>query len=228
MLLGAATAVAQTVAPVCDDGFWASLSVRAENEGRRELEVAQMLINKPDSVLEYSCFGENMNRFASNAVFSEDLPSAVGGLAGDASNTHVNSNFDHSLGGGLDAPEGGTCGAMAAVWEFMKCRNANINNFVTFASLASADFRTEPDVCTNAGARTTEWGVAVAAANPIPGGLGGPDVAFTYLNFLNPSSCSAHRPVPTGLIADIKGTAHEDAVCSAPSCSYNHTTGLCQ
>lgn len=45
----------------CDVDVYKVLSDRAWMEGQREMEIAQKLILKPDSVLEYSCFSQRRN-----------------------------------------------------------------------------------------------------------------------------------------------------------------------
>ena len=50
------------VPKTCDSEFYDVMSNRAWLESSREMEVAQTLINKPDSVLEYTCFDEILKK----------------------------------------------------------------------------------------------------------------------------------------------------------------------
>lgn len=45
----------------CDADYYDVLRARSYVEGKREMEVAQRIILKPDSVLEYSCFNDALN-----------------------------------------------------------------------------------------------------------------------------------------------------------------------
>lgn len=216
------------VGPTCDANFWDVLRVKSEMEGRRELEIGQSLLLKSDSVLEYSCFRTNLGRVAGNPVFHSDLPAALNGLVGDSAASYLNSNFGHTLGGGSDAPDGGTCETMKAVWQFLKCRNISMNNFINFASLPGTDLRTLPEACGNPAVRAAEWQAGVAAYNPAPGGLGAVEAGLTFANLLRPSACSAITPIPTGVIASSRDGERPDAVCAAPGCSYNAASNSCE
>lgn len=61
----------------CDVEFADVLEARATLEAMRELEIAQTLILKPDSVLEYSCFHERNNDLdaVANIMFSDNVAS---------------------------------------------------------------------------------------------------------------------------------------------------------
>jgi len=69
----AGTACAQSAA--CDSDFQDVMNARATMEATREVEMAQRIILKPDSVLEYSCFDDtisNLNQVA-NRMFSDNI-----------------------------------------------------------------------------------------------------------------------------------------------------------
>jgi len=63
----------------CDADFHEVLKARAELEARREMEVAQRLILRPDSVLEYSCFGKRVSQLgdAADELFSDNISSTA-------------------------------------------------------------------------------------------------------------------------------------------------------
>lgn len=73
-----AVAVAAMVSPGCDPEFWDALEARTWMEGEREVEVAERLILKPDSVLEYSCFNRRVGALAAaaNWIFSDRVAGA--------------------------------------------------------------------------------------------------------------------------------------------------------
>ena len=58
----------------CDADFMAVLEARATLEGQREIEMAQTILAKPDSVLEYTCFARELRRYKaiSNRLFSNN------------------------------------------------------------------------------------------------------------------------------------------------------------
>ena len=61
------TARAQAIASdSCDPNYYDSLASRAWLEAQREITQNQNLIFKPDSVLEYSCFAQNIRQIVNN------------------------------------------------------------------------------------------------------------------------------------------------------------------
>jgi hypothetical protein len=122
MPLLAATAIAATPKPPepadtpCDQRYYGSVKARAWLESQRELTHNQNLIFKPDSVLEYTCFGRFLNQIAAAAtdpLFSETtewgsiLPStsmdnALQNLVGQGVITWLNSNFELTSSGSYD------------------------------------------------------------------------------------------------------------------------------
>lgn len=73
-----AGAVPPIDSPGCDPDFYDVLEARSWLEGQREVEVASKLILKPDSVLEYSCFNNQVARLglAANTMFSDFVTGA--------------------------------------------------------------------------------------------------------------------------------------------------------
>ncbi len=70
-----------TLSPGCDPEFYDVMAARSWLEGQREVEVAERLILKPDSVLEYSCFDDRVGELGAgaNLMFSDNV-SAPGPL----------------------------------------------------------------------------------------------------------------------------------------------------
>ena len=62
----------------CDVDVYKVLSDRAWMEGQREMEIAQKLILKPDSVLEYSCFSQRRNELRQYCLSYFEQPPSVG------------------------------------------------------------------------------------------------------------------------------------------------------
>ncbi len=69
------TPYAQDLPESCDSNFNDVMHARARIEAMREMEVAQALILKPDSVLEYSCFDDRLNELgvSMNMMFSGNI-----------------------------------------------------------------------------------------------------------------------------------------------------------
>lgn len=208
-----------TVPATCDGEFYKVMSNRAWMEGSRELEAAQTLILKADSVLEYSCFKQQLGNMST--VFAS--VSAVNGLIETPMQSYLNSNFSHDKAGGKFSGAGSTCSTMYKVWEFLKCSNFDIADFKTFTELAATDPRALPEQC-NVSGRDTNWNDAITAANPPPASppaLGGVEAVNTYLNLASPTNCSAITPIPTGLqVARIGASLYEEKVCPSLSCNY--------
>ena len=62
-------------AQTCDPNFEDVMEARATLEAMREVEMAQRIIIRPDSVLEYSCFDDRINELAgaADAMFSDNI-----------------------------------------------------------------------------------------------------------------------------------------------------------
>lgn len=77
----------------------------------------------------------------------------------------------------------------------------------------------------------TTWSHSYNMAFPPPGGSGAMDPATTFLNLMRTSAaaCSAVTPIKTGLkVERTTGSPYDDAVCPAPGCWYDNTTGTCK
>ena len=128
----------------CDPEYMDALEARAMMEGQREIAQNKNLIFKPDSVLEYSCFGHFLNRLAGAGLFSENgccgttglgggsLDLALQNAVGSVMMTYLGSNFNHRFLNGR-APAGQdytfagvaggayACDRMQVVWDSAKC-----------------------------------------------------------------------------------------------------------
>lgn len=182
----------------CDPDYMDILNIRGYLEGKRELETAQRIILKPDSVLEYSCFHEESIWYASYAGrFSEYgynpqpgnpagfdgvpvayriLPNSLDNALGlVVQNTMVRflDSFSHIYGGGtypIAANPASGCNPMNIVWHTAKCQNFDPNWWVRFENLASADIRVFPIPCAPLydPNRTTNINTAIGASYPAP------------------------------------------------------------
>lgn len=133
------------VPATCDSGFYDVMSERAWMESQREIEVAEKLILKPDSVLQYSCFTEQLSSVIENAKFGAPAEGLTN-LVLQPRAAYYQGAFSGKMAGGLLSPSS-TCGAMYAVWDFLKCRNFDKDDFRTFAEWAEQDPRTLPAIC---------------------------------------------------------------------------------
>jgi hypothetical protein len=119
VILGyAASAGAQSPTPAatpCDPQYMDSLEARAWLEAQREITQNQNLIYKPDSVLEYTCFGGHLQELADHAdeMLSETLrwgpingitplsmDTALANLVGSALSSYLETNFERTTTGG--------------------------------------------------------------------------------------------------------------------------------
>ncbi len=220
-----ATAV---VPATCDPDFWEIMDARAWMEGSREMEVAQRLILKPDSVLEYSCFTTRANQLSGGTVFSSG--GNIGTLVGSALNGYLTNHFSHSFGGGT-AGGGSGCNSMQVVWDALRCSNFEEGMFYTFSDLASLDPVIDPrnaPVQCPAGNRTSLWNAALTAAYPtpaIPAANGGLPIIYNYSRFIYEISCNDIPPIPTGVMyRNRAGELKPDAVCPAIGCYFDGGT----
>lgn len=120
----------------CSADTWAGMTGEASLQAQVQTRVAQALINKPDSVMEYSCFHDRIQ--GSGALFSGDAlqNASINNLVLMPLGNHLGRNFGHTLAGGeLPGPPGGVCSAMNAAWEFSKCENIDLAMFVAAADL---------------------------------------------------------------------------------------------
>lgn len=197
----------------CDPDFLEVIQTKGWMEGKREMEVAQALITRPDSVLEYSCFTD---RAADAGVH--------GGLVQNVANTYLNNNFSHDGAAGQYTHNGDPCELMSAVWTFTKCQNINSDLFVSFEDLTNDDVRAYPLSCSMSGETNhdTKWQNAVSdfqnksdqtitkLANYMP----------PTVDLFSPDSCT--DPIPTGLIIRVSEDKYRnDYMCPTPGCYYN-------
>lgn len=220
-LLSTATPVySQTVPDTCDADYYDVLRARTYAEGKRQVELTQRLILKPDSVLEYSCFNEAALHLGfAGASFSErglalgeGTPPEFDGAPAhiriypnsleDALERVVQSSlvgflqsFSHIYGGGtftwVPNPLAG-CNPMNVVWHVLKCSDFNQNIWIRFEDLASDDIRFFPIPCDNP-TRESRIDAALAASYPVPASpaaSGGMDLYRGFVPELT-GSCAA-------------------------------------
>lgn len=155
----------------CDPEYMDALEARAWMEAQREIAQNQNLIAKPDSVLEYTCFGNFLGDLADDAkrLFSEttfwgSIPPQVSGsmqtaltdLVGAALSNYLTNNFSHPyvndrLGVSDGFPSGVgtlgnyTCSEMAKVWNAAHClhfqNQPDYDGFYTFDWYTSSEPR---------------------------------------------------------------------------------------
>ncbi len=244
-ILGTALhAHAQDLPPTCEPEYMDVLEERAWMEGKREMELAQHIILKADSVLEYSCFRDRMSdlsnigaRWSNGDAWQSDLHkdpnvgygdmgTALGALVGAPLDSYLNANFGHKYGGGSYNGNASACNGMYLIWTFLKCHNFDVNNFKTFEQLRNADPRILPSLCNEAN-RAGKWSDAINAAYPPPAApalAGGMDKTIHYNEKLS-GQCSQATPIPTGVTVSPPGVPpYEEHLCLPPGCSYNGTS----
>lgn len=208
----------------CDPDFWEVMDARAWMEGSREMEMAQRLILKPDSVLEYSCFDARKDQLSGGLSFSSG--NAISLMISGALSGYLNNNFNHSYGGGT-ANGGSDCNSMQVVWDALRCHDFDDDKFLTFADLSSADPRDKPIQCP-AGNRVSLWNAALSAVYPDPArppSGGGMEAVINYPALMSKTSCSGVDPIPTGVMVMRGGALVPDAVCPAIGCYFDGSTG---
>lgn len=229
---------AQDVPPTCEEEYLDVLKERAWMEGKREMELAQRLILKPDSTLEYSCFRDRVNDLATKGAdwsngdpWQDDLGNvpvksmntALNNLVRQPLNNYLSSNFWHSYGGGT-GPSPSTCKGMYIIFDFLKCHNFNKDNFKTFEEIMASDPRDKPNPCNEPG-RQADWQDALDKAFPdpaTPAADGGMDALQSLLGNLW-GQCNQVDPIPTGVMVKDSGPNgdYEEHICIPPGCSYN-------
>jgi hypothetical protein len=195
----------------CDRNFLTAMNNAAWMAGQSEVEAAETLILKSDSVLQFTC----LNNIASN-----------GTVVGAAMPGYISSNFAKA---GTSA--GNLCAGMAGVWRAMKCDDFDIADFRSYQELADDDPRQFYDPC-DSSARDTEWTNAMTAAYPPPAtppAAVGMDAVQSNVGLMWAGDCAAGAPRPTGRTAydSITDTRYPDAVCPVPGCMYDHTANEC-
>lgn len=222
---------------ICEGDVWSQMQMRARLHGQMDLAVAENLIYKPDSVLEYTCFDRFITVLGANASFYID-PGLLDVIIRYSMEEYLFENFGHTYMGGRAPPNntpapGGTeyiCSAMTAVWSMAKCLNSEnthptngsiIDVHYTLADFITADdIRVLPNVCVPP--EPTQFGnVPVDPMPPITTG------------YLAIGACG--DPIPTGLTADIEPKSgenrppiFEDNICPNPTCTYNPNGDTCE
>ncbi|MGQ0527023.1 MAG: hypothetical protein ACT4OY_03180 [Alphaproteobacteria bacterium] len=210
----------------CDADFMNQMYARSFLEASRETTMNQAILRKPDSVLEYTCFGKQAENAASglDGIFSggspgtttipgpppvttRSLPNLVNDLIADALEKYITNNFGHSyLGGAMspDPPAGNTCSIMKEVYNAAKCSNMPESPFITFKSLIDTDPRILPPGYECALPAPPEIAPFTQAMIDVSENK---DLAFvkfdkmdTYLKFLQDPAACPGPAIPTGVI----------------------------
>lgn len=236
----------------CDADFMNQIYGRALLEAERETVMAQVVIRKSDSVLDYSCFEETVSNTGSplGAVFSDaegDLSSILSSLVLDAFTEYTKSFNYHSFIGGLspDSPLDPGCPRMNSIFMLAQCNDMAVDDpFLKFSQFAAPlDPRSLPTAC-SAGDTMIETGIIEVAENKDFNHVSFDEVTYNYLDRLligGSLSCDM-PPIPTGhmLTREIKtisslgkvsigfAAAYAEHVCSNPSCFYNQASGECE
>lgn len=204
----------------CDSNIMRSIEDRAWLEAQREITQNQNLIVKPDSVLEYTCFGNYLENtalvardlFSETSVFGDGLGEDSMDEALEAAilpsfDAYIDTNFSHNYLGGrssqdYDVPSSingaaYTCREMIKVWNIAKCMNFiedNANDgFFTFQQYVDGDDkRALPSACDE----DSRWANMYGGALKDPPWLetfqeGNHDAAEFVQSFLNPGSSCA-------------------------------------
>ena len=90
-----------TDSEACDINFMNQMEARATLEAKREIATAEILIRKPDSVLELTCFDELAGLMVSAGDMfsneSQDLAASSNAVAGTPLQAYGKNNFDHDF-----------------------------------------------------------------------------------------------------------------------------------
>lgn len=237
----------------CDyDGYFESLKSRAWMEAQREMTQNQHLIQKPDSVLQYSCFDgferdlaiQASNMFSESgrwgAVDTSSMDTALSGAVDTALVEYLGKNFTNKLVGEtitdptpyrleLPASSAYNCETMNAVWQKAQCANFNsteTSGFFTFDDYVSGDEKF--NTCANPDL-TNEWTDAQRIALVEPPWLNDP--AKAYIADLSADDCAASTPISTGVTVNRpkdEPREYEEKICIKPGCNYNAAAGKCQ
>lgn len=165
-LSGPSGAQAQSLPASCGAEEHELLKQTAWQHAQREVEMAQRIILKPDSVLEYTCFQDELNRPGISGVGSLAVTPVNQYLFGSYGATFGGGTYEHDADDGGRAPASANCDAMNRVWSFLKCQNFGSGEgaddfFLTFEELAIFDPRQEPLACESSDAmRSDKWRAA--------------------------------------------------------------------
>lgn len=218
--------------PGCDANIYNIHVNRAVLEASRETVMNQFFFTKPDSVLEYTCFGDVIlaSANATALLFTEGqswapktIPTTGGSVSVnfrldpgsfqnalelyvlDYTGLYLENNFWHSyLGGtGPDIGASNPCQVMRGVWQAAKCKNFDINWFYTFDEMVSNDPRIHPP-----SQECTNVGFDTAMiersmeANKPTAGF--PEATLFHMDYLiDAADCTLSTPVFTGVTAHV-------------------------
>lgn len=239
--------MAQDVPPTCDVKVHELMKVQARLEGQRELEMAERIILKPDSTLEYSCFKQIAEGWQSGArSFSKPAGNNdINGLVLSPLSPYLQ-NFGHLFLGGTYEAEGqtyaqqltksdGQCNTHYWIWHLAKCSNPNPVHFFKLSQLLNSDYRIYPEACS--GTLKTERDKKITADQELvksfPDATKNPPFGVDNASKVTGKSdgdlyktrlttCGA--PVKTGVkVKPLAGGGNpvDDAVCITPGCNYN-------
>lgn len=159
----------------CDPAIQTQMKQQGWLEGQRDMEVAQRLILKPDSTLEYTCFKQEADNWSARAgtftnngggTNSPTMKAAIDPLVQDVLLAYLN-NFGHLFLGGTYKDAGASftdslnqpdsiCNPQYWIWSLAKCVNisavkdpsdGHMGYFFPLSKLASRDVRDMPLSC---------------------------------------------------------------------------------
>lgn len=213
----------------CDyDGYFESLKARAWMEAQREMTQNQNLIQKQDSVLQYSCFDSFARDLAVQAanMLSESsrwgdvdlggvatdkhMDSALEGAVGGALSSYLTANYNHTLLGGRGAadptpnkaisPASGAyrCETMNAVWNDAQCGNFNANA-ATDGFLTFEDYESGDKHFNSCADDGVTDLWKQANADALKAPPWDNDPMNTYAEELGAEDCGGSIPIPTGI-----------------------------
>ena len=219
---------ADDVSAGCDVDFYNQLQASSTLKATQEMEAAQAIILKPDSVLQYTCFQSRINTAASALPFKKDLADQMDVLAGEPIKAYLDANFDHALDGGHTAISASDpCAVMGLVWQSAKCHNFDIALFNDFSEMAKNDLRIFPQQCPNPAARTANIDGLILDSHRPAGAEGSAERVASYQDQL--AKCGT--PIPTGLKADYEideiTRSLPEKMCAASGCHYDAESQSC-
>lgn len=148
---------AQNLPESCNADLHELMKSKAYLEAKRETEIAQRLILKPDSTLEHSCFKLNAirNWYANAGVFTEtasfganidttQLDQTIAEMILSNLDPYLQANFGHRYLGGTfpdSVPSSNACNPMFWVWQIAKCANISVKHFFRLSNLEINDYR---------------------------------------------------------------------------------------
>ncbi|MEM9469633.1 MAG: hypothetical protein AAF988_05665 [Pseudomonadota bacterium] len=158
----------------CAADTWTAMVNQAVLESRRDMIMAQKLIAKPDSIIRYTCFDQDVQKTGSHMspIFSgttdwvnrpvnllgktvtisrelgtNSLDGALALLVDELAAPYLSQNFSNGLLGetnGIITPADSGCNVMNAVWQAAKCKSGD-EPFYKFEDLIGVDPRNLPN-----------------------------------------------------------------------------------